>query len=300
MQKKLFVKMTATVMAFAMAVTLIPSTGVAAAKKPKMAQPQYPLFEGAKETVKIKTNGVAIKNTKWTSTDTKVFTVKKKSNTKAVVTTVAPGEAKVKAVVKTKDGKKYTLFSKVLVAKQEEVAGGWTTAEDPTITDEYKKMVESVADKKPEYKFTPVALLATQVVAGTNFRFFCKATKDNKTTAALLEIYQDLSGGTEIHDVQVFTKEVDFATGADGGWQETETVKISDDEKKAFDKALEGEKTKYVPIAKIAQQVVAGFNYRVICEAAGGDRFNVKYYIAVIYVPADGTAPQLTGIDELS
>ena len=299
MNKKALVKVTSTVMAFAMAVTLIPATGEAAAKKPKFALKVYPLFEGGKETVKIVTNGVSIKSTKWSTTDKSVFTVKKKSNTKAKITAVKPGEAKVKAKVTATDGKKYTLTSTVAVAEQEVIAGGWTTAQDPTITDEYKKMVESVADKRPEYKFTPIALLATQVVAGTNYRFFCMATKDNKSVSAILEIYQDLQGGTDILDTEIYTKEINNAEHLDGGWGVASEVKISDDEMKGFEKALEGQKEKYVPVAKVAQQVVAGFNYLVICEGPTDSRYDIEYYMAQIYVAPDNASFELKAINKM-
>ena len=299
MNKKALIKVTSTVMALAMAVTLIPATGDAAAKKPKFELKTYPLYEGLSVTVKIVTNGVTIKNTKWSSTDKKVFTVKKKSNTKAKISAVKPGEAKVKAKVTATNGKKYTLTSTVAVAEQEILAGGWETAKDPTITDEYKKMVESVADKKPEYKFIPIALLATQPVAGTNYRFFGMATKDNKTTPALLEIYQDLQGGTDIHDVKIYTTEVTAAEGADGGWGAPSEVKISEDEMKGFEKALEGQKQKYIPVAKVAQQVVAGFNYLVICEGPTDSRYDIEYYMAVIYAAPGNASFELTKIDKI-
>ena len=90
-------------------------------------------------------------------------------------------------------------------AKPEPVVGGWSVAEDPAITDEVQDLVDLAMKGYTGAKFEPVALLATQVVAGTNYCLLCKCTAvvpDPVPSYVYLYIYQDLSGNASIIDVQ--------------------------------------------------------------------------------------------------
>ncbi len=82
----------------------------------------------------------------------------------------------------------------------EALAGGWTTPEDGAITDEAQAAFDK-AEKPGGIAYTPVALLGTQVVAGTNYAFVCigKPTAQNaKPSPYLVIVYADLEGGTKI------------------------------------------------------------------------------------------------------
>ena len=53
--------------------------------------------------------------------------------------------------------------------------------------------------------YTPVALLATQVVSGTNYRLLCAGTPvtpNGVTELYVVDVYEDTSGKAEITDAQ--------------------------------------------------------------------------------------------------
>ena len=81
-----------------------------------------------------------------------------------------------------------------------QVAGGWTTPEDGTITAEAQAAFDK-AVKEGGMTYTPVALVGTQVVAGTNYAFVCigKSTApEAKPSPYLVIVYADLNGGAKI------------------------------------------------------------------------------------------------------
>ena len=76
------------------------------------------------------------------------------------------------------------------------LSGGWTTAEDPAITEEVRKVFDQAVQTMTGAEFEPVSLLATQVVAGTNYCLLCKETATVPGALpswAFMYIYQDLS-----------------------------------------------------------------------------------------------------------
>ena len=80
--KKTMIKTTAIVLTAAMAITLSPVCSGAKGKKPAFDSESYYLREGESVTAKVKKNGNAIKSTTWKSGNKKIFTIKKKSNTR--------------------------------------------------------------------------------------------------------------------------------------------------------------------------------------------------------------------------
>ena len=80
------------------------------------------------------------------------------------------------------------------------LAGGWSVAEDlTTITDEINNMFWQAMDSYQTgtitIAYTPVVVLGTQVVAGTNYAVLCRASEINKgTTWVIVYLYQDLEG----------------------------------------------------------------------------------------------------------
>ena len=86
------------------------------------------------------------------------------------------------------------------VTPADQLAGGWTTPEDGTITAEAQAAFDK-AVKPGGIAYTPVALLGTQVVAGINYAFVCigKATAPNaKPAPYLVIVYADLNGGAKL------------------------------------------------------------------------------------------------------
>ncbi len=86
------------------------------------------------------------------------------------------------------------------VTPADQVAGGWTTPEDGTITAEAQAAFDK-AVKPGGMAYTPVALVGTQVVAGTNYALVCigKGTApEAKPSPYLVIVYADLNGGAKI------------------------------------------------------------------------------------------------------
>lgn len=75
---------------------------------------------------------------------------------------------------------------------------------EPMMTDEALEAFEKATEQLDGAVYTPVALLATQIVAGTNYCILCQVTPvtpDPVPVWALVYIYADLQGNAEIMNV---------------------------------------------------------------------------------------------------
>lgn len=81
------------------------------------------------------------------------------------------------------------------------IVGGWTVPEDTAITEEVKTVVDAALEKLLGVDYTPVALVGTQVVAGTNYCVLCEAAAvvpDAVPYYVLVYIYEALDGTVEL------------------------------------------------------------------------------------------------------
>lgn len=83
------------------------------------------------------------------------------------------------------------------------LAGGWAVAEDPAVTDDVRNVFYQALDSYQTgtitVAYTPVALLGTQVVAGTNYALLCRSQEINKAPVlVILYIYKDLEGNATV------------------------------------------------------------------------------------------------------
>ena len=83
------------------------------------------------------------------------------------------------------------------------LAGGWTVANDPAITDDinniFYQALNNFQTGTITVSYTPVALLGTQVVAGTNYAVLSKASEINKGTSwVIIYLYQDLENNASV------------------------------------------------------------------------------------------------------
>ena len=108
------------------------------------------------------------------------------------------------------------LMLTVCAASAEMMVGGWEmvpaqsailTEEaqpEPMMTDEAADAFRKAMEKLDGAEYTPVALLATQLVAGTNYCILCQGkyvVPDAKPFWALVYIYADLEGNAEIMNI---------------------------------------------------------------------------------------------------
>ena len=184
---------------------------------------------------------------------------------------------------------------------QDVIVGGFSKTDSPEITDEFKKVFEKATKGLTGVRYTPVAYLASQVVAGTNHCVLCKAqavTPDAAATYAILYIYEDLEGNAEISEIVSSNASAEYANN-DGGWAEAASPVMTQDAGKALEKACETlTGAEYTPVALLGTQVVAGFNYRIICESkATVPDAETEYVIVTVYADLDGNA-EITETEE--
>ena len=86
------------------------------------------------------------------------------------------------------------------------LVGGWSACESEALP--LPEDAAAAFDKALEgfvgSNVTPVALLASQVVAGTNYCFLCSVTPvapNAESSCAMVYVYADLNGGAELTDV---------------------------------------------------------------------------------------------------
>ncbi len=175
-------------------------------------------------------------------------------------------------------------------------SGGWAAAESPAVTEEFGKVFEKAAAELDGVDYVPVAYLASQVVAGTNHCVLCKATPvvpDAKTTYAIVYIYEDLEGNAEITEVVSSDADAQSAGGEiTGGWAEVNPPEMTDAAKAALEKACETlTGAEYTPVALLATQIVAGTNYRIICQSTPAvPGAESSYVIVTVYADLQGNA----------
>ena len=88
-----------------------------------------------------------------------------------------------------------------------DIVGGWTVSEDNggILPDDAQKAFDDALKEYTGTSLKPIALLATQLVSGTNYRVLCNGTAvtpDAKPSLYVADIYSDLNGHSQISDVR--------------------------------------------------------------------------------------------------
>ena len=85
------------------------------------------------------------------------------------------------------------------------ISGGWMTREDATLSEEDLACFEKGMSGLVGVSYEPLLCLATQVVAGTNTCYLCRATVVYPNAVpyyALVYLYQNLEGEVSVLDIQ--------------------------------------------------------------------------------------------------
>ena len=162
--------------------------------------------------------------------------------------------------------------------------GGWDTPGSYTFSKnpEAKAAYNAAVKELSGVKCTPIALLGTQIVAGTNYAVLCrvqeKPAKNSgsrlRTEIKVLYIYQDLSGNSAITGTQTII-------GSDGrvGGFEANTgklgIKKNKDVYESYKAAVDSADTfgvRITPVALLGDQVVAGQNHLILCKLSAKKR----------------------------
>ena len=186
----------------------------------------------------------------------------------------------------------------------EEVPGGWTEAEDKTITTERKELFEKAVSELTGASYEPVSYEASQVVAGTNHKFTAYRTlvvPDAEPELVEMIIYVDVEGNVSVSSINEISSADAGEEDIEGGWVDAEDPTVTAELKEIFDSAFEGMTgATYEPVSFDAYQIVAGKNYQFTAYQTlvvpDAEKTLVKVYI---YVDTAGKAT-LTDIEEIS
>ena len=133
------------------------------------------------------------------------------------------------------------------------ITGGWAINNDFDGTDDANAMsaFEKATEDLDGYRYDVAAVLGSQIVAGTNYLYLCRAemvVPDAKPEYVILKVYEGLEGNAEI------TGSLRLLEGKEG-WEYNDANPYMDENeevKVAFDKALEGlTGVEYKPIVYI-------------------------------------------------
>ena len=89
----------------------------------------------------------------------------------------------------------------------ERLAGGWQAAEDSAVTEELQAVFDKGLEGLVGVGYTPVAYLGSQVVAGTNHAFLCRAVTvvpDAVPRWTVVFLYEDLQGNVSLMNIADF------------------------------------------------------------------------------------------------
>ena len=148
--------------------------------------------------------------------------------------------------------------------KEEAKVGGWTLTDDGALTQEAQSAFDKAMEGLVGVNYTPLALLGTQLVSGTNYSLLCEATvvyPDAQPYYAVVTLYQDLQGKAEVKNIVALDL---------GKIEETGTIEDSqpDGAQLLGGWSVDRDSFLEVPdgVMHLASQVVAGSNHVVLCK----------------------------------
>lgn len=193
------------------------------------------------------------------------------------------------------NAKKESDSDKATEASSAEPTGEGKDAEYPMITDEIKTMFISLnEDHTSDAELTPVALIDSKATdAGTDRLILCKKKSGSSYYYVLVTVREDKSSEPSILTISSCGLSApapyDPENPVSGGWGEPTSPVLIDEVKTAVEKACLGHDDKsYDPIAYLGMQVVAGYNYHVLCSDMSSDK--PAYVILEIYSDLNGNA----------
>ena len=192
------------------------------------------------------------------------------------------------------------------------ITGGWafTPLDEINLDADAQKVFKSATADSDAGKYTPVAVLATQVVSGTNYAFLCQT---DANAWDIVAVYQDLQGKDSVMSdkaidiAEVKADSLDRAGGDEelvGAWEvvmpEAPAV-LPEDAWVAFDTAFESyandKGLDLIPVASLGSQLVSGTNYRILCAGQeSASKPATSLYVVDVYAPLQGD-PEFTSVN---
>lgn len=127
-------------------------------------------------------------------------------------------------------------------------------------------------------------------VKGTDYAYLCRYKADDSEEVFCLLSISTYEDGT-IRAVTSWPSDIETGFSSEEGMTGAWGMSYGADEEtmEALTKALQADYPEYTMISPVAAQVVAGINYRVLCETNNADG-ETEYAIATIYIDLDGGA----------
>ena len=96
------------------------------------------------------------------------------------------------------------ILMSIAAAEDGPLSGGWTPSADPAVTEDLQAVFDKGLEGLVGVRYTPVAYLGSQVVAGTNQAFLCQATvvyPGAEPYYTIVYLYEDLQGNVTILNI---------------------------------------------------------------------------------------------------
>lgn len=187
------------------------------------------------------------------------------------------------------------------------LVGGWTvnTQFVSQLSEEEEEIFTKAETTLAGGAYQPVAVIATQLVAGMNYAYLCLGAPDDEGQNAgwyIVTLYQDLQGNVTTMSIRqidlgaIKTIGNIYNPSFVGAWtanipeDEDGAPVLPDDAQAAFEEATaEYVGVGYTPIALFGTQVVAGLNYKILCYGTLVTREPVtSWYVMDIYQDLQG------------
>ena len=195
-------------------------------------------------------------------------------------------------------------------------SGGWELYDNEAnvLPDTVQEAFDKAVEKYTGSELKPVAYVASQVVAGTNYMILCEAATTTETPSVsyqMVVVYADLQGNAEITQVNEFDLTAYTEGGSSeisteqlaGGWQIAEdrsSAVIPQEAKDVFDKAaaaLDGNELE--PMVLLGTQLVAGKNYAFFCFSTLQTEETIHgAQVVIVYEDLEGNA-EITNISTI-
>ena len=177
------------------------------------------------------------------------------------------------------------------------ITGGWGINNNFKAIDNVNAMsaFEKATEDLVGYRYDVAAVLGSQVVAGTNYLYLCRAemvVPDAKPEYVIIKVYEDLEGNAEV------TGSLRLLEGKEG-WEYNDAnpyMEENEEVKAAFDKALEGlTGAEYKPIAYIGHK---DNSYAVLTKITIVS-VEPMTSLSVVYINATESGGMIDNIDDI-
>ena len=199
--------------------------------------------------------------------------------------------------------------------EESEMVGAWKLFDkyNVVLNDKETEVFFKATTDMVSVLYTPIRVIATQVVNGTNYAYLATQTKiiaDPVEEFYIVKIFEDLDGNVEFKavnklDPQNIVEKESANEPLLGGWEIMATdnsgVLLDENAQASFNKAMMGYTgLNLQPIQLLATQLVSGMNYMALCRGETvTDNPTVGLYVVTWYAPLDG-ASEITDLKLLN